>query len=75
MRLVIATLAALCLSVSAFAHTAGHADLRKDKEKKANIVLEKVGDRKVQLRYLAELRWIKDERGDLQGYHYHGPGF
>ncbi|GAB3651929.1 hypothetical protein GCM10028791_21210 [Echinicola sediminis] len=54
MRLIIATLMALCTTLTATAHTAGHSDLEKEKEKKETVVLEKIGDKKVQLKFMAE---------------------
>ncbi len=54
MRLVIATLVALCISGSAFAHKAGHTDLDKEKEKKSTVLLEKIGEKKIQLKYLSD---------------------
>ncbi|WP_200975695.1 hypothetical protein [Echinicola sp. 20G] len=53
MRLIIATMMALCISLSATARTAGHTDLEKE-EKEAKAVLEKIGDKKVQLKFLTE---------------------
>ncbi|WP_379945397.1 hypothetical protein [Echinicola jeungdonensis] len=46
MRLVIATLVALCISGSAFAHNTGHTDLNKEKGKKSTVLLEKIGEKK-----------------------------
>lgn len=53
MRLIIVTLLALNISFSATAVTAGHTDLKKE-EKEAKAVLEKIGDKKVQLKFLTE---------------------
>ncbi|MBD8489835.1 hypothetical protein IFO69_13840 [Echinicola sp. CAU 1574] len=53
MRLIIATMMALCISLNATARTAGHTDLKKE-EKEAKVVLEKIGDKKVQLKFLTE---------------------
>ncbi|AGA77983.1 hypothetical protein [Echinicola vietnamensis] len=53
MRLIIVTLLALSISFSATAVTAGHTDLKKE-EKEAKAVLEKIGDKKVQLKFLTE---------------------
>ncbi|MDN3668707.1 hypothetical protein QWY93_05130 [Echinicola jeungdonensis] len=55
MRLVIATLVALCISVSTFACKTGPADLDKEKEKKSALLIEKVGERKLRLRSLSDL--------------------
>jgi|GEM_PF-1125568 len=70
MRLIIATLTALCISLSATAHIAGHSDLEKEEKEKAMVVLEKIGDKKVQLKYLAEpdgkiLVRIKDKNSSV----------
>lgn len=70
MRLIIATLVAVCISGNAFAYSAGQKDLEKEKDKKSTVVLEKIGDKKVQLKYLSEptgkiLVRIKNERNTL----------
>lgn len=52
MRLIIATMMALGISLGVSARTAGHTDLKEEKETKA--VLEKIGDKKVQLKFLTE---------------------
>ncbi|AWW31245.1 hypothetical protein DN752_14550 [Echinicola strongylocentroti] len=53
MRLIIATMMALSISLNASALTAGHTDLKKE-EKEAKAVLEKIGNKKVQLKFLTE---------------------
>ncbi|GGF23644.1 hypothetical protein [Echinicola rosea] len=53
MRLIIVTLLALSISFGASAVTAGHTDLKKE-EKEAKAILEKIGDKKVQLKFLTE---------------------
>ncbi|UCS95073.1 hypothetical protein KZP23_08700 [Echinicola marina] len=70
MRLIIASLVALCISGSAFAYSAGQKDLEKEKDKKSTVVLEKTGDKKVQLKFLTEpngkiMVRIKDARNAL----------
>ncbi len=54
MRLVIVSLVALCISGSVFACKTGPTDLDKEKEKKSALLLEKVGERKLQLRSLSD---------------------
>ncbi|GGZ34099.1 hypothetical protein GCM10007049_29280 [Echinicola pacifica] len=52
MRLIIATLIAVCISATVTARPAGQKDLNKEKEAKA--VLENLGDNKVQLKFLTQ---------------------